>query len=209
MKTVRRICLCIALLLFFCGCRAPEEVRYDIPADFIDLPFYTAESGNLLGTNNGDAIQRVYTLEGLPPEQYLCLVKGNEQVSCNYVWMHKDANDPIFQYDVKKIEIHQSTGQPVVLTEDPIINRLLAAVRTKTGVKIEHPSSLNLNTTVYLDLPCALVWSCGIETDETGGIRLFYRDAKTGDWYGHDVTAILADIEGLVLPSFEDGRMPE
>ncbi|MBO5798219.1 MAG: hypothetical protein J6R77_07765 [Clostridia bacterium] len=194
MKTVYMLGLCIALLLCFGGCR-DKEVQ--LPADFLLLPNFTAQEGELLGQNRTQMWGSLYTLEGLPPERYLYLKSDAEDGW--YLCMHKYANTPVCQFEVKRIEITQTTGQPVVLTEEPIINRLLAAVRTNTGEKVENPTAWHPNVTVYLDVPCELTWRCSIEQEEAG-MRLLYCDEKTGQWYSHDVSDILADVEGLALP---------
>ncbi|MBO5797998.1 MAG: hypothetical protein J6R77_06605 [Clostridia bacterium] len=201
---LRLLCLLLVFTFILSGCRKelpPEEMRYDIPENFIQLPFYSMTEGERLGQNHAYPTETVYTLEGLPREQFLCLKKGNDKTSLNYLWIQKDAAEPILQYEVEKVEITQTGNETMTLTDKTLITRLFAGLRDGDGQKIEDSSPKLPNASAHFALPCELIWLFGINVDEEGRALLFYHDAKKDEWYQYDVTDILSGIEGLVLPS--------
>lgn len=202
---VHLLCVFLILALGLSGCTGKQpakDARFDIPEDFIQLSFYWVTEGELLGKNHAYPTETVYTLEGMPREQFLCLKKGEAETSLNYLWMQKDAAEPILQYRVEKVEITQTGNETMTLTDQALISRLFAGLRDGKGEKIEDSGPKLPNASAHFDLPCELIWLFGMNVDEEGRALLSYRNDKTAEWYQYDVTDILAEVEGLALPPF-------
>ena len=93
--------------------------------DYVRLEYYSANRGELLG--KGDFHNTYYGLDGLPMEDYLLIDKASGFVTVSHddiVAMSEDSAEPIFCYDVKKIEI-QDGEQVLTITDQAVIDGIL------------------------------------------------------------------------------------
>lgn len=161
--------------------------------DYVRLGYYSANRGELLG--KGDFYHTYYELDGLPMEDYLLIdeARGFTTVSHeDIVAMNEDSVEPIFHYDIKKIEL-QDGEQVLTITDQTVIEGILKQVRNGEHLIKEDGGNYAKNTTVYFDLPCELTLEC-IVIKESDKVLLLCFDHASFDWYGYDVTQQLSDL---------------
>ena len=155
--------------------------------DYVKLEYYSANRGELLG--KGDFYHTYYELDGLPMEDYLLIdeARGFTTVSHeDIVAMSEDSAEPIFCYDVKKIEI-QDGEKTLTITDQTVIEGILKQVRSGEHVIEDRGGYYAKNVTVYFDLPCELTLKC-IVIKEIDKVLLLCFDHAGFDWYEYDVT---------------------
>lgn len=159
--------------------------------DYVELSYYSANRGELLGKS--DLHHTCYELDGLPLESYLLVdeARGFTTVSHeDIVVMSEDSAEPIFCYDVKKIEI-QDGEQVLTITDQAVIDGILKKVRSGEHVIEDRGGYYAKNVTVYFDLPCELTLEC-IIVNEGDKVLLLCFDHAGFDWYEYDVTEQLS-----------------
>ncbi len=159
--------------------------------DYVELSYYSANRGELLG--KGDFHHTYYELDGLPMEDYLLIDKASGFVTVSHdeiVAMSEDSVEPIFRYDVKKIEI-QDGEQTLTITAQTVIDGILKQVRSGERVIKEDGGNYAKNTTVCFDLPCELTLEC-IIVNEGDKVLLLCFDHAGFDWCEYDVTEQLS-----------------
>lgn len=161
--------------------------------DFLPMQGYSAQPGKALGKGE-DMLDNIYALKGLPQEDFLYRdeggLYGGHDIS---LLMNKNVDEPILNYAVNKIEIEKSDGSTVSIENNDMINHLLQL--RKNGVSEEcedRDTEPVMNTTVYFDLPCQLLWKCSVLTNEEGIVQLICFQVKENGWYAYDATAILS-----------------
>lgn len=106
--------------------------------------------------------------------------------------MHKNSEEPIRRFAVKKVEIKRK-NDGIVIEDKAVINRLVSVRKGEKGRRLDPDDIVDINGYFHFDLPCKLVWECRIESDTEGIVHLICYHAKENGWYDYDVTSILTD----------------
>ena len=190
------ICILLITGIVYITLQKSELKYYPIPENFICISYYTAEKDEFLGRKGEqdiDILGGVYTLKDLPKEKfilheqsYLNIVNGPPDV---YVYMDNDNAEPIFIYDVNKIEFNLNKNK-ITIKNKQIINEVLSILRNGTSEKCEEPSYIN--TFFKFNLKCYLTFLCCVEyLNDKIYITCF--NVKDNCWYTYDVTLVLKD----------------
>lgn len=207
--------LLCCLLISLCGC---GDFWYDVPSEFIDAPMYSAQKkGKGLGHPEDKMLDNIYALKGLPESDYLYRTEGSfwgSDSPTGFLIMNKNAQEPIFRYDVYKIEIKRdktnfdgsitAAGEPIVIEDAQIIADMISLRLNGSGkywedLEIDTDTYYDNPVCFYFDLPCQLIWNSVIfrEEDENGDTIIYWKclDVINDREICYDATGILEGIQ--------------
>lgn len=209
MKKFIEILLAIFTIFAYSSCGTWERKIHPIPDDFHSIPYYQADKDMYLGkrgTEDADVLTGVYSIQGLPEEDFLYLEEyyitapgGPPSIT---LYMREGAKEPIYKYlDVVEkvvVEVWQeefTVENSITITNSDIWNSLL--FQRKKGEKVFlpniYPSDSN-NLNFYFDLPCDLIWNTMLYFSDENKIYWFCGDLEDEQYIWYDVTSELKHL---------------
>ena len=164
--------------------------------EVIQLQYYSGEAGELLGHDPEQYLNKVFELEGMETEDYLCTISSyyyTGAVTPKFI-MRRTAAEPIERYPISQIVIYRAGGEKTTINDKKILNKIQEMRKTNTYEVYDHVHADEVNARVYFDLPCKLVWSCRILKTDDNRVYLFCYDEKLEQWHKYDVTRILRGV---------------
>jgi len=166
-----------------------EVEWYKVPDEFVRAEDYSAQRGRFLGYGAG-LTERVYELDWMLNTDYLYITRRwftGPPASTGVLYMNPSAPEPIFLFDVYKIEINprnfnqvneESTinaDEVIVIEDHQVISEWIAfhengyniveeefLVNWDDALTIDGRSFVHYSIRFYFDLPSELVWHASI-----------------------------------------------
>jgi len=210
---MKKIFLLLILCAFFLetGCNRPFFNTYTPSFEYTKAN-YSANPMEYLGKWEGDPMINVFELDGLPHD-YLWQKKIGLYDSSEYFIMSKNVQEPIFRYEVYKVEIIRdkinfdgsisNIEGSLVIEDNQVIADMLSLRASGYGKDWEEfkidPNTYYYNTvSFYFDLPCELSWESSIffYEDENKSQKFYWRcyDVMNDRDVCYDITDVFTSL---------------